>query len=340
MAVYIAKRVVKDGSSRFLVRYQASRFSKTVHLGSFKTRTEAVLRQTWALQEIAAMRIPDRAVITRKGEVRTRTLAEYAEAWLVSRIDAGASSVLAYRQRLEHALVVFGERDPQTLGHAELQAWIIASEAAPRSVRSRVSALRQVLDYAGVKPNPCRDGSLRMPRQRREQLVLPPAEHVAAILAGVPEQHAPLIRLMRDAGLRVGEACALEWRDVDTERERVFVREAKTPAGVRWVQLGVVPEHLQVRRRFVTTLGDVPVPPDGARPTRRVFAVTTDAVRAAIARVCEQQGLPRYSPHSFRHLHASRLLADGWSPADVAARLGHSSPALTLSVYTHVVPPD
>lgn len=339
MSVYIAKRTVKDGSPRFLVRFQASHFAPSVHLGSFKTRTEAVLRQTWALHEIAAGRVPDRAAITRKSTVKTQTLAEVTAAYLETRIDAGASSVLAYRQRLEHAVDEFGDRDPASLTSADLQAWIISMEAAPRSVRSRVSALRQVLDYAGVSPNPCRDTGLRMPRHKREQILLPPSEHVALILGTVAAQHRGVIRLMRDAGLRVGEACALEWRDVDPARERVFVREAKTPSGVRWVQLGAVPEHLQVRRQFVRTLGEVPTPPEG-RASRRVFPGGPDAVRSAIARACEKHKLPRYSPHDLRHLHASRLLADGWSPADVAARLGHSSPALTLSVYAHCVAPD
>ena len=39
-----------------------------------------------------------------------------------------------------------------------------------------------------------------------------------------------------------------------------------------------------------------------------------------------------------RHTHASRLLADGVPVTDVAKRLGHASPAVTMSIYAHAMP--
>ena len=42
--------------------------------------------------------------------------------------------------------------------------------------------------------------------------------------------------------------------------------------------------------------------------------------------------------HGFRHAHASILLASGTNPVVVSKRLGHSSPAVTLSVYAHALP--
>jgi integrase len=44
--------------------------------------------------------------------------------------------------------------------------------------------------------------------------------------------------------------------------------------------------------------------------------------------------------HDMRHTHASLLLAAGNSIRAVAARLGHSDPALTLRVYSHCMPTD
>ena len=42
--------------------------------------------------------------------------------------------------------------------------------------------------------------------------------------------------------------------------------------------------------------------------------------------------------HTLRHTHASQLLAAGVNPLAVAQRLGHSSPAVTLSIYAHLLP--
>ncbi len=42
--------------------------------------------------------------------------------------------------------------------------------------------------------------------------------------------------------------------------------------------------------------------------------------------------------HACRHTHASRLLADHVLVTDVAKRLGHASPAVTMSIYAHAMP--
>jgi integrase len=42
--------------------------------------------------------------------------------------------------------------------------------------------------------------------------------------------------------------------------------------------------------------------------------------------------------HSFRHLHASSLIASGVDILAVSRRLGHGSPTITLSVYAHLFP--
>jgi integrase len=42
--------------------------------------------------------------------------------------------------------------------------------------------------------------------------------------------------------------------------------------------------------------------------------------------------------HDLRHSHASHLLNAGVPVGTVSARLGHSSPVITLSVYNHVLP--
>ena len=42
--------------------------------------------------------------------------------------------------------------------------------------------------------------------------------------------------------------------------------------------------------------------------------------------------------HGLRHYSAARLLSAGIAAPTVPKRLGHSSPAVTLSVYAHQVP--
>ncbi|MGN9806033.1 tyrosine-type recombinase/integrase [Micromonospora sp. L32] len=51
-------------------------------------------------------------------------------------------------------------------------------------------------------------------------------------------------------------------------------------------------------------------------------------------------GLPEATCHDLRHFYASALIGAGHSPKVVADRLGHSDPAMTLRVYSHLWPED
>jgi integrase len=48
-------------------------------------------------------------------------------------------------------------------------------------------------------------------------------------------------------------------------------------------------------------------------------------------------GLPHISLHSLRHTHASELIQSGVDILTISRRLGHSSAAITLGVYGHLI---
>ena len=49
-------------------------------------------------------------------------------------------------------------------------------------------------------------------------------------------------------------------------------------------------------------------------------------------------GLPRIRLHDLRHTHASIALSAAINPKVISDRLGHSTVAFKLDVYSHVVP--
>jgi len=54
-----------------------------------------------------------------------------------------------------------------------------------------------------------------------------------------------------------------------------------------------------------------------------------------LKRFCEDQDLPFYGIHQFRHLNASLLIFSGEDVRTVSASLGHSQTSTTLNIYTH-----
>jgi integrase len=159
-------------------------------------------------------------------------------------------------------------------------------------------------------------------------------------------------------GLRRSEVLALRWRNVDLDRGVIKVVEAleetaahgvrfkqpKTRAGKRDVTLpelviATLRRHrlaqLELRAQLgLGKLGDddllFPHPTRGGPIPPRNFSNRTWkwAVKSF--------GMPDINFHALRHTHASQLIAAGVDVVTVSKRLGHSSPTVTLAVYSHL----
>jgi integrase len=133
-----------------------------------------------------------------------------------------------------------------------------------------------------------------------------------------------LVEFIAGTGVRISEAIALDWRDVDLEQHTVTIRKSKTTAGERRIVVpAAVSDSLAARERR-----DGPVFPTPLLKRRDRRNVSNDWQAAR-----ERLGLPSYTFHSFRKTVATALDQAGLSPRDVAEYLGHSDPSLTMSVY-------
>ena len=58
------------------------------------------------------------------------------------------------------------------------------------------------------------------------------------------------------------------------------------------------------------------------------------------AGIVEADGRPKYSLHAFRHFFASWRLEQGDNVKRVSVLMGHSSPVVTLTLYSHLMPQE
>ncbi len=155
----------------------------------------------------------------------------------------------------------------------------------------------------------------------------------------------PIIATLAGAGLRIGEAVALDWRDVKLSTGTLIVRESKTEAGEgREVDLtvGLQEELATWRARSRRTKPSDPVfvsrPRKGhhARQTpRNVQARLGTAVKAANVELAKLgiDPIVKVSPHSLRRTYASLRAASRDDPVYIAEQLGHSDARFTFRVY-------
>jgi integrase len=162
--------------------------------------------------------------------------------------------------------------------------------------------------------------------------------------------------LLATTGMRRGEALGLRWRDLDLDKGKLRVvqtviqirghvtdSEPKTVAGRRPIAIdkatvAVLREH---RKRMLeerlligpdfTDRGFVFHQPDGM--WLHPGAVSDQFLRRGAA-----YGLPRLTVHGLRHTWATLALEQGIHPKVVQERLGQSTIAITLGIYSHVSP--
>jgi integrase len=325
---------------RYVVRYRlGGRAYPVEHAGSFKTLREAKARRDLIGGELANGRNPRLLLdAMRTPTVAShRTVAQWGEAMVASRVDVSDNRIrflnTALRVRINP---VFGERAPGSIVAPEVQEWVaaLAAELAPRSVLNYWQVLAQVLDYAEIDPNPARHKTVKLPYADVEEATPPSAEHFLAIV----ERLSPRLRLptvfLEQTAARVSELRVWEWQDVDVQGSRIRSRGVKGRRGTRRVLWRQVPPWLmEVLLQAV--------PPDDRTAERKLFpGLSEGTMRDAIGRASRAAGLPLYSPHDLRHRRGSLWHASGMPGRELAERMGHSKPSMSIDVYTHVMPPE
>lgn len=167
---------------------------------------------------------------------------------------------------------------------------------------------------------------------------------------------APLL-LLATTGARRGEALGARWCDLDFKAGRLSVNQTlisvkgqilystpKTDRGARSISLdantlAVLKAHRQrvLEDRMILGLGApdaeslVFTAPDGG-------PVNPESFSDHFQRLAKTAGLPTIRLHDLRHGWATMALQAGLNPRVVSDRLGHSTVAFTLDVYSSVTP--
>jgi integrase len=234
------------------------------------------------------------------------------------------------------------------------------SSLSPRTVQYIHVTLHKALKQAvsdGLIPRNATE-AVKPPQVRREEIrPLTPEQVKMLIDAASGDRLEALYVLAVHTGLRQGELLGLKWDDIDLEAGTLQVRRAlitarggprlaapKTKGSRRRVSLTgtaaqVLKGHLERQLEEIDQAGSL------WQENGLVFASETgtpldrrDVTSRRFKPLLQRAGLPHFRFHDLRHTCATLLLTKNVNPKVVSEMLGHSSIAVTLDTYSHVLP--
>ena len=287
----------------------------------------------------------------RRGELRESTIADYT--WQLS------NHLLPFFHRHRLSQITVAEVDRYR--DLKVREHVLSAE----SINKTITRLGQILAVAEerdlIPRNPVRVNTRnrKLKAKRKRPVYLDSAEQIASMIDAAADLDAKpqartagrraLIATLVYAGLRIGEATALTWQDIDLANGRICVGDSKTEAGIRQVEiLPALRDELLGHRQTNADAGpDALVFPTSIGSRRDKDNARERVIRPVVAHadtLLAQRGHPPLpegvTAHKLRHTFASILFVRGEDPPYVMAQLGHTDPAFTLRVYAHAMRRD
>lgn len=298
--------------------------------------------------------------------VTVKNFQELADIWLESyKLTVKPQTYEATLSNLRtHIYPVFGNRQLDKITASDIQVFInqlsryFENFVTIRSIIRRI--FQQGILLQLVTNNPARD--IILPRRQKKadnkvKFIAP--DDLKAFLDNLEKKQYKryglyyeyvLYHLLLSTGLRIGEACALEWTDIDLDKSTITVNKtynkglkavstAKTKSANRTISIDnktilMLKQYRNRQRQLFFETGARAPSVVFATPTREYFDL---AIRqSALDTRCKEVGIPRFTFHAFRHTHASLLLNAGISYKELQYRLGHSNITMTLDIYSHL----
>jgi site-specific recombinase XerD len=220
--------------------------------------------------------------------------------------------------------------------------WTYLAHVPNRSTRQlHVAAIKRFFRHLEITrrlANPVR--TLRYPKRDKRLPAVLSEEEIKQLIGHEPKRDdragwrdRALIETLYSSGLRIGEAVALNWGDVDRESDMVTIHHGKGDK-FRVVPIGEVALDALERWRALAPRGGSNRAiflnfRDGQRLTSRGAQV---AVKGRAAKAGIQTPV---TPHTFRHTFATHLLVRGADLRSIQEMLGHASLSTTV-IYTHL----
>lgn len=266
------------------------------------------------------------------------------------------SSYAAYALLIEnHLLPAFGNK--YTIEEAEVQAFVfqkLAEGLRQKTIKDILIVFKMVLKF-GAKNNWIKyiQLDIQYPTQReKQQLEVLSIANQKKVMTHIQEHFTFRnlgIFICLSSGIRIGEACALTWEDLNTDTGIINV--SKTIQRIYTIEDNIRKTEIIIDSpKTKNSIREIPMSRDllkMLKPIKKIvnnsfFALTNDAkpteprtYRSYYKNFMKNLGMPNLKFHGLRHSFATRCIESKCDYKTVSVLLGHSNISTTLNLYVH-----
>lgn len=253
----------------------------------------------------------------------------------------------------KHILPVFGDKSAENLTDSDICTFIQSKQQAGlsnRYISDMLIVMKSMFKYA-VRAyhiyNPME--YVEMPRAKAPEITLldeKEQEKLQKYIRNNPNRATLGVALSMTTGIRIGELCALQWKDIDLEKRILTV--SKTMQRVQIQGCDKKTKLVITEPKSESSRRKIPIPKGMAdflekfRGNDNAYIVSGKekpieprAMQYRFQKILKNVKLPSVHFHALRHIFASTCMKLGFDVKALSELLGHSSIELTLNRYVH-----
>ena len=285
------------------------------------------------------------------------TFSKVAELWKADKKQyVKKSTYAAYALLIQsHLLPELGEQEE--VSEEDVQSFVnqkLEAGLSQKTVRDILVVLKMILRFGAKRGYwPSRQIDIIFPTEReRQDIEVLTLANQRQLMSYVKEHFTFLnlgIFICLNAGLRIGEVCALQWDDIDVASGVIHV--GKTIQRIYIVDGQEKYTELIIDKpKTKNSIRDIPMTRDLLsliRPLKKIvrgdyYVLTNSAApteprtyRTYFNKLQKELGLPKMRFHGLRHSFATRCIESKCDYKTVSVLLGHSNISTTLNLYVH-----
>ena len=292
---------------------------------------------------------------------RSMTLDQWLEYWMdtIVRPNRAETTVYSYQKIIDNHLgPALGDMPLLKLTPKDIQQYYtqvqrdnsLSSNTMRRHHDLLSSSLRTAVRQDMLLVSPM--DRVEPPRSKLYEADFYTPEELKRLYALLPGHRLELpVKLAGSLGLRREELCGLKWENVNFQLRVIYIREARTAFGATIIQKETknrasvrtlyLPEDifrlLNQERARQNALFRGREEPGHVVLDHKELPYSPNALSLAFTRFVRKNDLPRVTLHGLRHSFATIASFQGVSLFDIGKALGHSTPATTGRIYTHLI---